>query len=32
MDSFTEVNEVMSVCQDALPVLWQGQVLSEALL
>ena len=28
VDSFTEVNEVMSVCQDALPVLWQGQVLT----
>ena len=28
IDSFTEVNEVMSVCQDALPVLWNGQVLT----
>ena len=28
VDSFTEVNEVMNVCQDALPVLWQGQVLT----
>ena len=28
VDSFTEVNEMMSVCQDALPILWQGQVLT----
>ncbi|MGB1119322.1 MAG: gliding motility-associated C-terminal domain-containing protein [Chitinophagales bacterium] len=28
IDSFTEVNEMMSVCQDALPVLWKGQVLT----
>jgi len=28
IDSVTDVNETMSVCQDALPVLWQGQVLT----
>ena len=28
VDSFTDVYELMSVCQDALPILWQGQVLS----
>ena len=28
VDSFVEVNEIMRVCQDDLPILWQGQVLT----
>ena len=32
VDSFIEVNEIMRVCQDDLPILWQGQVLTSEVL